>query len=79
MWQFWKWNGRYIQGDLVSKHKTKTAALSRAKKEFDSEILFTEEKRKNEEIIWIDNLDHTPVGIIIKKGAKRSRQGKEGV
>jgi len=80
MWQFWKWNGRYIQGDLVSKHKTKTAAISKAKKELGNDVIFTESTWKKEEVIWIDSKTHTPMGIICKStGAKRSRQGKKGV
>jgi hypothetical protein len=27
MWKVYKWNGRIIQGDLVSKHSSEAAAL----------------------------------------------------
>ncbi len=78
MWQLWEWNGKYIQGDLVSKHKTKAATISKAKKRLGENIKLTEEERKEETIIWIDNSDGIPIGLIRKpKGAKRSRQGKK--
>ena len=56
----------YIQGDLISQHKTETAALKKAKKE----INFTyavKDNRKDEKLIWLDAKDHTPVGVIVKK------------
>ena len=37
MWKIYKWNGRYIQGDLISKHSSEDAALKKAA----SEIKFT--------------------------------------
>ena len=80
MWQLWEWNGQYIQGNLVSKHKTKAATTSKAKKVFGENIILTEEERKEETIIWIDNTDGVPIGLIRKpksKGAPRFRQGKK--
>ena len=35
MWKVYKWNGIYIQGDLISQHKTESAALKKAKKEIN--------------------------------------------
>ena len=32
-WKVWKWDGRYIQGELISSHTTEAAALKKAKKE----------------------------------------------
>ena len=29
MWKLYKWNGHYIQGDLVSKHASEDAALKK--------------------------------------------------
>ena len=66
MWKVYKWNGNYIQGDLISKHKTKSAALKKAKKEIDFTYAI-EDFRKDEKIIWLDGNDHTPVGIIVSK------------
>ncbi|QDP63413.1 MAG: hypothetical protein GOVbin703_160 [Prokaryotic dsDNA virus sp.] len=66
MWKVYKYNGTYIQGDLISQHKTESAALKKAKKE----INFThavKDSRKDEKLIWLDAEDHTPVGIIVKK------------
>jgi len=78
MWKVYKWNGHYIQGDLISEHRSEDAALKRAKKEID--FLFAEKvDRENETLIWLDGEAHEPRGVIVKKtkGAKRIRQGKE--
>ena len=32
-WKVWKWDGHYIQGELISSHTTEAAALKKAKKE----------------------------------------------
>ena len=66
MWKVYKYNGIYIQGDLVSQHKTESAAMKSAEKNID----FThavKDFRKDEKLIWLDAEDHTPVGIIVKK------------
>jgi len=78
MWKLYKNNGHYIEGVLVSQHKTEDAAMKSAKKEID--FKFSErEKKKNEILIWLDGENHMPVGIIVHKtkGTKRSRQGKK--
>ena len=79
MWKLYKYNGHYIEGDLVSQHKTEDAAIKRAEKEID--FKFSErEKKKNEILIWLDGENHMPVGVIVhelKKGTKRIRQGKK--
>ena len=76
MWQFWTWDGRYIQGTLVSTHRKKELAIRKANKEFNGGITFTEEVRKREERIWIDETESkNPVGIIVRTingGAKAS-------
>jgi len=66
MWKLYKWNGHYIQGDLVSKHSSEDAAVKRATKELS--FCFAEKvKRGKETLIWLDDADHTPIGVIIKK------------
>ena len=66
MWKVYKYNGHYIQGDLVSKHTTESAAIKKAKKVIN--FTFSEKvKRKNEILIWLDSNDYTPMGVIIKK------------
>ncbi len=35
MWKVYKYNGRHIQGDLISKHHSETAAMKKAKKTID--------------------------------------------
>ena len=78
-WKVYKYNGRYIMGELVGSHRTEDAATKRAKKEID--FKFSEkEKQKNEILIWLDGENHMPVGVIVhelKKGTKRIRQGKK--
>ena len=66
MWNLYKYNGRYIQGDLVSKHTTESAALKKAKKELN----FTHSEKvkdKKEITIWLDDKNFVPLGVIIKK------------
>jgi len=66
MWKFYKWNGHYIQGDLVSKHSSEDAALKKAKKEIN--FTFSDKQKKDKETrIWLDDKNHTPIGIIVKK------------
>jgi len=78
LWKLYKWNGNYIMGDLISSHSSEAAALKRAEKEID--FKYSErEKRKKEIIIWLDDNNYTPVGIIVHKlkGVKRFRQSKK--
>jgi hypothetical protein len=66
MWKVYKWNGHYIQGDLVSKHTSEDAAIKKATKELG--FVFAEKvKRGKETLIWLDDKEHTPVGVIVKR------------
>jgi|TARA_E500000331_G_scaffold39478_1_gene32766 aromatic ring hydroxylase len=66
MWKLYKWNGHYIMGDLVSKHSSEDAALKNAAKELS--FTFAEKTKKNKEtLIWLDDKNHTPIGVIVKK------------
>ena len=66
MWKVYKWNGHYIQGDLVSKHSSEYAAIKKATKEIG--FVFAEKvKRGKETLIWLDDSNNTPVGVIVKK------------
>ena len=66
MWKIYKWNGHYIQGDLVSKHTSEDAAIKKATKELG--FVFPEKvKRGKETLIWLDDKEHTPVGVIVKR------------
>ena len=77
MWKFYKHNGHYVEGELVSQHKTEDAAVKRAKKEID--FKFSErEKRKDEILIWLDDMNHVPIGVIVYK-LKRGRNGIDRV
>ena len=77
MWKVYKEN-HYIQGDLISSHKTETAARKKAKQAIGHSYTVKEEV-KEEIRIWLEDKDRIPIGIIIKtkKGAKRIRQGKK--
>ena len=84
-WKVWKWDGHYIQGELISSHTTEAAALKRAKKEIKYlKAVKSEIDRKDEIVIWLDGEDGKPLGVITKKinkktkGTKRIRQGKKG-
>ena len=77
MWKVYKYNGRFIQGDLVSKHSSESAALKAAKKE----IGFKKKKReksKEEIVIWLDGDDGDPMGIIVKKQKKGDEKVSTG-
>ena len=64
--KLYKWNGRFIHGDLISQHKTQALALKRAKKEIESKFS-VKEKTKKETLIWLDDKDYSPVGVIVCK------------
>ena len=77
MWKVWKEHNNYIQGKLVSKHSSESAALKKAADliEFKHTV---KEENTNEIVIWLEDEDRRPIGIITKKkGAKRLRQGKK--
>jgi len=66
MWRVYKWNGHYIQGDLVSKHSNEDAAIKKATKEIG--FTYADKVKKGKEIlIWLDDINHNPIGIITKK------------
>ena len=66
MWKVYQYDGKYIQGDLLSKHTSENAAVKAAKKKIN--FTFCEKQKINNETrIWLDDVDHTPMGIIIKK------------
>ena len=66
MWKLYKWNGHYIMGDLISKHSSEDAALKKAAKELS--FTYAEKVKRNKEtLIWLDDTDHTPMGVIVKK------------
>ena len=74
MWKVYKYNGRFIQGELISKHSSESAAIKAAKKEIDFKKQ-VKEKSKEEIVIWLDGDDGEPMGIIVKK----LRKGDEKV
>ena len=77
MWKIYKWNGHYIQGDFVSKHVKEENAMKRATKEI--EFAFASKVKEGKEIlIWLDDKNHTPVGVIVKK-TKGGDIGFDGV
>ena len=66
MWKLYKYNGHYIMGDLISSHKTESAAMKKAKKELT--FKHTEKEKKSTGLyIWLDDQNHAPVGVIFQK------------
>jgi len=64
MWKVYKAN-HYIQGVLISKHKTEAAARKKAKEEIKFSYTVKEESKK-EILIWLEDKERMPVGIIVK-------------
>ena len=53
-------------GELISTHKTESAALKKANKEI--EFKFSErEKKKGQIFIWLDSENRKPMGVIVHK------------
>ena len=63
MYKVYKYNGHYIQGELISKHTTESAAMKSAKKniEFKHEV---KSKLVKPKVIWLDDVNNSPVGLI---------------
>ena len=77
MWKVYEYNGRLIQGNLISKHSSEAAAIKAAKKKIDFKKQ-VKEKSKEEIVIWLDDDDGTPMGIIVKKVRKGSEMASTG-
>jgi hypothetical protein len=66
MWKVYKEHNGYIQGELISKHSSESAALKAATKSI--KFSFSEKQKRDKEItIWLDDVNHSPIGVIIKK------------
>ena len=66
MFKVYKYDGHYIQGQLISKHTTESAAMKSAKKN----IFFkkaVKSKLLKPKVIWLDGENNTPVGVITTK------------
>ena len=66
MYKVYKYNGHYIQGEMISKHTTESAAMKSAKKN----IFFkkaVKSKLLKPKVIWLDGENNTPVGVITTK------------
>ena len=66
MYKVYKYNGHYIQGELISKHTTESAAMKSAKKN----IFFkkaVKSKLLKPNVIWLDGENNIPVGVITTK------------
>jgi hypothetical protein len=76
-WKVYKWDGRYIQGELVSSHSSESAALKAAKKSVKHTRTEKSTRGKPGEIvIWLDAKDGTPLGLITKKTSKRKKDNE---
>ena len=65
MFKLYKYNGHYIQGELVSKHSTESAALKAAKKKLNYHVAIPSKIIKPQ-VIWLDDENHNPIGVITK-------------
>ena len=66
MYKVYKYNGHYIQGELISKHTTESAAMKSAKKNiFFKKVV--KSKLLKPKVIWLDGENNTPVGVITTK------------
>tara|TARA_B100001094_G_scaffold198442_1_gene192531 strand:+ start:227 stop:427 length:201 start_codon:yes stop_codon:yes gene_type:complete len=66
MFKVYKYDGHYIQGELISKHTTESAAMKSAKKN----IFFknaVKSKIVKPQVIWLDDENNRPVGLITMK------------
>lgn len=66
MFKVYKYDGHYIQGELISKHTTESAAMKSAKKN----IFFkkaVKSKLLKPKVIWLDDENNNPVGVITTK------------
>ena len=72
-WKVWKWDGHYIQGELLSSHSSESAALKKAKKEIQY-LNAVKEESKDEIVIWLDGEGGQPLGVIIKKKRKKKEE-----
>ena len=77
MWKVYKYNGRFIQGELISEHSSEAAAVKAAKKSIDFKKQ-VKEKSKEEIVIWLDGDDGEPMGIIVKKQKKGDEKVSTG-
>ena len=80
MWKVYKWDGHYIQGELISEHSTEKVALTKAKKRINYSTAVKSKlkafKDRGETVIWLDREDGTPMGLIIKKTRKKKGDAK---
>ena len=77
MWKVYKYNSRFIQGELISKHSSESAALKAAKKAIDFKKKVKKES-KEEIVIWLDGAAGDPMGIIVKKQRKGGEKASTG-
>ena len=66
MYKVFKYDGHYIQGELISKHTTESAAIKAAKKKLNYHIA-TKSKIIKPNVIWLDDKNHSPIGLITLK------------
>ena len=76
MWKVYKWDGRFIQGELIGRHTSERAALKKAENEIGhAQTEKQEDKAGKETIIWLDGENGNPLGVIVKKNkTKRAKK-----
>lgn len=82
MWRVYKWDGHYIQGELISSHSSEAAALKAAKKAIPylkaTKSKSRDIKARKEIVIWLDGKAGEPLGVIVKK-VRKTKKGDEMV
>ena len=63
MYKVYKHDGHYIQGELISKHTTESAAMKSAKKNINFKYT-VKSKLIKPKVIWLDDENNSPVGLI---------------
>lgn len=66
MYKVYEYDGHYIQGKLISKHTTESAAMKSAKKNINFKKA-VKSKLVDPKVIWLDGVNNTPVGVITMK------------
>jgi hypothetical protein len=63
MYKVYKHDGHYIQGELISKHTTESAAMKSAKKNINFKHAVKSILVKPK-VIWLDDENNSPIGLI---------------
>jgi hypothetical protein len=67
MYEVWVFDGHYIQGRRVGDAKTPASGVKLIRKAGFTPPFTTErERRKGETLVWVDDADGNPVGVLVQ-------------